>query len=347
MKKDKDLQSRKRAAADTASATGRESGQKNHKNRSEKSRQKDRKKQPEKDRLQYHPPMCASMMLELRENKEELFFDSEHKLNTQPNSVDFIVTKPDGVTVKSGLGAIFKRVNMVEYKSPASALGKRVYYRTTAYVGLYIAYEKEDYQPEDFTITFIRKEKPELLMIYLQERGYEIKEYEKGIYHVRQKGHIDMQILVTHLLREQYKWITKLTDCLERSDIEAMLEEMGNLEDAQDLIHAESVWNLVVQLNKNKEWVKELIGMGALRDLFKEEFEKRDTKIIEQDTKIIEQDTKISKLEDELHSKDEQLQSKDEQLQSKEEQLQRDKKEISRLQEIIRKLEQNVQASLW
>ena len=77
---------------------------------------------------------------------------------------------------------------------------------------------------------------------------------------------------------------------------------------------------------ENKEWVKELIGMGALRDLFKEEFEQRDTK--------------ISKLEDELHSKDEQLQNK-------EEQLQRDKKEISRLQEIIRKLEQNVQASMW
>ena len=239
-----------------------------------------------KDKIQYHPPMCASMMLELRENKKELHFDSEHKLNTQPNSVDFIVTKPDGVTVKSGLGAIFKSVNMVEYKSPASDLGKRVYHRTIAYVGLYIAYGKEDYQPEDFTITFIREGKPESLMAYLQERGYEITEYEKGIYHVRQKGHIDIQILVTRLLGKQYKWITKLTDRLERSDITAMLEEMGNLVDAQDLIHAESVWNLVVQLNKNKEWVKELIGMGALRDLFQEEFDKRDTKIVEQDTKI-------------------------------------------------------------
>jgi hypothetical protein len=195
-----------------------------------------------------------------------------------------------------------------------------------AYVGLYIAYEKEDNQPEDFTITFIRDRKPESLMAYLQGRGYEITEYEAGIYHVRQKGHIDIQIIVTRLLGEQYKWITKLTDRLERSDIVPMLEEMGKLEDAQDLLHAESVWNLIVQLNKEKEWIKELIGMGALRDLFQEEFDKMNTKIVEQDTKI-------SELENELQNRDEQLQC--------------DKKEISRLREIIRKLEQNSQASVW
>lgn len=58
-----------------------------------------------------------------------------------------------------------------------------------------------------------------------------------------------------------------------------MQEKILELHDEIDLINAESVMNLSITLNKDKEFVKEMIGMGALRDMFKEEFEEKDRKI--------------------------------------------------------------------
>ena len=38
----------------------------------------------------------------------------------------------------------------------------------------------------------------------------------------------------------------------------------------KDLLNAESVMDFSLKLNEKKDYMKELIGMGALRDLFKE-----------------------------------------------------------------------------
>ena len=83
----------------------------------------------------------------------------------------------------------------------------------------------------------------------------------------------------------------------------------------QRRIMIEAVLNFVLQLNRDKKWIKEDMNfMGALRDLFKEEFEERDNKIAE--------------LNEKLQSKDEQLQNKDEQLQSKNREIEELKRQL-------------------
>ena len=289
---------------------------------------------------QYHPPICASLELEFRDNRDEITCEVEYNLNTKPNSIDFLVVKKnDEVAMKSGLGAIFKRYNIVEYKSPKDSLGEKIYFRTMGYAYLYIAYNIDSITMDEVTLTFVRHAKPIKLMKQLREWDFEIIEYESGIFHIFKPGHADMQIIVTRLLSRQYKWISKLTDRVELADVKELMKDIDNLESERDILNAESVFDLMTRLNKNKAWMKEVNGMGAFRDLFKEDFELRDKKIAEQ-TEM------IHDLNEQLQSKDEQLHSKDEQLQNQSEQLKDEKEKNTRLQKEIEQLKQQMKEQM-
>ena len=267
---------------------------------------------------QYHPAFCAAMELELREDRDHLTFDDEYNLNTKPNEIDFVVINDNENTgVKSGLGAIFRKHNIFEFKSFHDSLNERVYHRTMGYMHLYIAYGDEYISPEDITVSFLREGYPRNLMKYFKEKGFTISTYEDGIYHIRKTGHVDMQVIVTRRLGRPYAWLNKITKRLKPDDLTQIQEEIGRLSEEIDLVNAESVLDMSITLNKDKEFVKEMIGMGALRDMFKEEFE--------------EKDREISALNEQLQSQSEQLQSKDKQLQSKDEQLVKLRKEIEEL----------------
>lgn len=284
-------------------------------------------------RKQYHPPMCASLELEFKENRDEIVCEIEHNLNTKPNSIDFLVVKKSADTVmKSGLGAIFKRYNLIEYKSPRDALGEKIYYRTMGYANLLIAYEKDSFTMDEVTITFVRQAKPVKLMKQMRSWDFDITEYEPGIYHVRKTGHADMQIIVTRLLGKQYKWISKLSDRVELEDVKDMINDIHSLTNERELLNAEAVFDLMTRLNKNKGWMKEVNGMGAFRDLFKEDFEQRDRKIAE--------------LSEQLQSKDEQLQNQSKQLQNQSEQLQNEKEKNTRLQQEIEQLKKQMKEQM-
>ena len=97
-----------------------------------------------KDYLQYHPGACAALELELREDADRLEITSEKQLNKKPNQIDILVIrKEENAKLRSGLAAIFKKINLWEYKNPNDQLGERVYYRSHGYAGLYLAYEAD------------------------------------------------------------------------------------------------------------------------------------------------------------------------------------------------------------
>ena len=58
-----------------------------------------------------------------------------------------------------------------------------------------------------------------------------------------------------------------------------MQKEKSSLDDQIDHIYAESVIDLSITLNRDKDFIKEMIGMGLLRDMFQDEFEEKDKKI--------------------------------------------------------------------
>ena len=225
--------------------------------------------------LQYHPAACAALELELRENAEQLVISPEEPLNSKPNEIDILVIRKDeGAVIRSGLGEIFKRINIWEYKNPRDLLGERIYYRTLGYAGLYLAYQAKDAAWEDVTLSFLREAKPVKLLRMFKEKGFFIDQRQPGIYHIRREGHMDMQIVVTRELnKKEYRWITKLTRHIEREDVTDMQAAIRDLKDGRELLNAESVYDLMCRMNKNNPVIKEERAMGETRELFREEFE--------------------------------------------------------------------------
>ena len=181
-----------------------------------------------------------------------------------------------------------------------------------------------------YSITFVRKSKPVKFMKILEEKGFTVKEYEPGIYHITKAEHVDMQIIVTAQLDDsddRYIWLKCLSEGVRYEQMETLTERVNELGESER-IRAEAVLDLVIRLNYNQEWLKEENGMGEFRDLFREDFEKRDRKIEE--------------LSEQLQTKDEQLQSKDEQLQSKDKQLKDEKIKNSKLLKEIEQLKKSL-----
>lgn len=72
---------------------------------------------------QWHPAFYAGLQIELSQERENLIFENEHQLGTRPKEIDVLIVKkkPDTVIHKN-IGQIFKRYNIIEYKSPSDYL---------------------------------------------------------------------------------------------------------------------------------------------------------------------------------------------------------------------------------
>ena len=126
------------------------------------------------EKTQWHPPFYAGMKLELRENKNELIFNSEVILNTKPIQMDMLVVEKTGdVQIRNEIGRIFRQHNIFEYKSPDDQLGVDEYYKTLAYACLYKAAERgtDSIRDDDLTLSLVRERKPRKLLQWVENNG--------------------------------------------------------------------------------------------------------------------------------------------------------------------------------
>ena len=74
-------------------------------------------------KTQWHPAFCSAIKLELIEDAEYLNYMNEYNLNTKPLQIDLMIEKQnDDVEIKNEIGKLFRRYNIVEYKSPEDSL---------------------------------------------------------------------------------------------------------------------------------------------------------------------------------------------------------------------------------
>ncbi len=254
--------------------------------------------------LQYHPPACAALELELRADRDVLDFQSELNLNTLPNKVDILVVKKEpSAQIHSGLGAIFQRYNLWEYKNPNDKLNVKIYYRMLGYAGLFTAYKADTEEMSEITLSFMRERKPVKLMSWLKRNGFTVTEYQKGIYHIRRSGHYDMQIVVTSETDvDAYQWVTKLSANVKEEDVIKLGNTAKELLDFRDYLNAEAVFNLLYQLNKNREWMKEEGSiMGQMKSIFSGEYRE---KLLQQAEQIEQKDAQIEQKDAQIEQKD-------------------------------------------
>ena len=135
--------------------------------------------------------------------------------------------------MKKNIGRIFRKHNIIEYKSPDDYISISDYYLVYAYACLYKADESKENQIlfEDITITFVSHSFPRNLMNHLKNlHKYDVQLIENGIYYI-EEDILPIQLIVTKdLTDEQNLWLHNLTNDIHDLDvINTLISEYDNL----------------------------------------------------------------------------------------------------------------------
>ncbi|MCI9079857.1 MAG: hypothetical protein HFH68_13235, partial [Lachnospiraceae bacterium] len=114
-------------------------------------------------KIQWHPGFVAASELEFWEDKDNLEFKREYNLSTKPLQIDLLITKKNlSAMVSNEIGKIFRKYNIIEYKSPDDSVNIDTFYKAQIYAGLYKVSGKavDERKAEDITVSIIRERKP-------------------------------------------------------------------------------------------------------------------------------------------------------------------------------------------
>lgn len=235
------------------------------------------KKTKDKQVLQWHPAFFASIQIELAEEADKLIFENEHQLGTKPKEIDVLIIKKNSEEqIHKNLGRIFRKHNIVEYKSPDDYLSIDDFYKVYGYACFYKSdvVKVDDIKADDITVTFVSKKYPHKMMEHLENaRHLLVSRPEIGIYYI-QGDIIPIQLIVTsELSKENNLWLSHLTnDLAETNEIEQLIEEYGKYKDEHLY---KSAMDIIVRANHEKfEEVKKMCD--ALEELMEDKMVERE-----------------------------------------------------------------------
>ena len=91
-----------------------------------------------KETIQWHPAFQASIQIEFEAEAEKLTFEPEHLLSKKPMQMDELIIKvAENEVIHKNIGRIFKRYNIIEYKSPDDNLTINDFYKVYGYCCFY------------------------------------------------------------------------------------------------------------------------------------------------------------------------------------------------------------------
>ena len=229
----------------------------------------------EVDKLYWHPAFYAGLQIEFDEESHKLTFENEHHLSKKPMQIDvLIIKKCTEDKIHKNIGRIFRKYNIIEYKSPDDYVSIDDFYKVCAYSLFYKSEAKEidTIKINELTITFVSMGFPEKLEKHLKEiLGLGIEKRGEGIYYIT-KGIIPMQIIVTSELSDNENlWLRSLTNNL--SD-EKIVDKVSNVyAEHQKDERYKAVMNVIVRANRER--FKEAKDMcEALREIWADDIER-------------------------------------------------------------------------
>ena len=159
----------------------------------------------------------------------------------------------DRYKVKKNIGRIFRKYNIIEYKSPDDYLSIDDFYKVYGYTCFYKADTPAVNQIEvnELTITFISRKYPKKLLRHLElERGFKIQKIESGIYYIVGDA-IPIQFIVANKLSQtENLWLKGLTNQLHNYELTAALTE-DYYKHKQNTLY-ESVMDIIMHANKKQ-----------------------------------------------------------------------------------------------
>ena len=238
----------------------------------------------EKAAIQWHPGFYSAAELELHSDKDVLSFQREYNLSKEPLRMDLLIIKKlADVRIENEIGRIFKRYNVVEYKSPEDGLSIDDYYKTIGYACLYKGFgDTVDQIPaQELTVSIFRESCPRELLKALKKAGLWVEERFPGIYYIQGNVLFDTQIVVTgQLSGETHSGLRILSKNAREEDVRAFIQKASLLTKPGDRDNVEAVLQVSISANgKVYDEVRRDFGMcEALRELMREEIEEEKTK---------------------------------------------------------------------
>jgi hypothetical protein len=193
--------------------------------------------------IPWHPAFFEAIQLDLEQYKDVLQFISEYQLTSEPLRIDVvIIKKKKDIVIDKNFGAIFRRENLVEYKSPTDYVSVDDFYKVYGYACLYTSHNK--CPVTDLTITFVESRYPQALLAHLHNvRGYRVDEKWPGIYYVS-GDIIPIQVIdCKKLSSDDSLWLRNLANDLDVArvqDISNEIERQGKA--AQIRAYLEAVY---------------------------------------------------------------------------------------------------------
>lgn len=190
---------------------------------------------------------------------------------------ELIIKVAENEAIHKNIGRIFRRYNIIEYKSPDDNLTINDFYKVYGYCCFYQSDTDKicEIPPEELTITFICNHFPRKMVQHLNEfRGLNIIHVEAGIYYITGDA-FPIQLLVTRELDpKENLWLQSLRNNMSKpEEIETLLKEYetkksSKLYQAAMEVITRANWDAVKEV---KETMCE-----ALKELMAEEFQEQE-----------------------------------------------------------------------
>ena len=121
----------------------------------------------DKTKLQWHPVFGAALRITLQDEMQYLEMHEEHLLSKKPLQMDILIIKKlQEVQIKKTIGRIFRKHNIIEYKSPDDSLSVNDFYKVYGYACIYQSNTDriKEIDPEELTLTFVCSHYPRELL---------------------------------------------------------------------------------------------------------------------------------------------------------------------------------------
>ena len=205
-----------------------------------------------------------------------------------------MIKKHSDIVIKTVFGRIFKKHNVIEYKSPEDELSIDDLYKTIGYACMYKGYGNvvNEIESTEMTISLFRHSYPDKLMKHLETMGVEVESPYPGVYYISGIINIPLQIVVVGRLEEdECNALRILTTNAKESDVKRFISISQNAMIQADKHNIDAILQVSVSANDQlyEKIRRDSTMCEALRELMKDEIDKEVEKAVEK----AERDTKI------------------------------------------------------
>lgn len=226
-------------------------------------------------KLQWHPAFVAALHIEFEDEMDVLEIESEHQLGKKPMQIDIlIIKKTEETAIRKNIGRIFRKYNVIEYKSPEDSLSINDFYKVYAYT-CFLQSDTgtvNEIRSDDLTITYVCNRYPrEMIKKFENNRKLRAVEKADGIYYL-EGDEFPIQVIVTkELSRKDNYWMQNLRNDLKAgTEIESLAERY---EKKKQEPYYQAVMDLIMRANW-EQMEEERKMCDAFRELFAEDFKR-------------------------------------------------------------------------